>query len=114
MPRQHPTAGALHQLLGPEPLLRQQMAELASSCLSRTPAAAAVRPWRPSTASTDDTISLVEATWGGEHRGEGELEGDAATGALIYCIRQHTSAYVSIRQHDRGEESWRAMPRQVT
>jgi hypothetical protein len=76
IPRQHPTAGALQQLLGPEDSLRLQMADLALSHSARTPvgqhARQHARPWRPSTASTNDTVSLVNAAWGDDT----ELEGD--------------------------------------
>ena len=72
IPRQHPTAGALQQLLGPEASLRVQMADLAQSRSARTPLGQHARPWRPSTASTNDTVSLVNAAWGDDTALEGD------------------------------------------
>ena len=78
MPRQHPTAGALQQLLGPEHLLREQMADLSRSRSARVPAGAHARPWRSCTANTNDTTALVNATWDADGNGAQDEDGDAA------------------------------------
>jgi hypothetical protein len=102
IPRQHPTAGALQQLLGPEGLLRVQMADLAQSRSARTPAGQRARPWRPSTAGTNDTASLVNAAWGDDSEMEGEWEGVPREGES--AVLQDFSQFL---QQD-GEQGGRA------
>jgi len=103
IPRQHPTAGALHQLLGPEDLLRAQMADLSRSRSERRPGGEQTRPsrsWRPGTASTNDTLSLtndtlslVNATWGdAAHYDDDSLQHEAAK---VPQVREGESAVLA-------------------